>query len=236
MKIAFGFLLDQPFFKDRHGYKTPCYEPGVFYGYIQTEIYLEDKPQSETSFTENDQRFQDFLNNKTIETDVLVATKGVANHKMLNDSRGVLLDYQGSTYKIEIELISFEPDEFQRKQHPDYKEMGLARCKMRLLDQISEMKVPRGKLSYLPKKSAQWMGIAKYCLNHPGEYYYSDRQKFFTPTPRNLSELLMVYDADRGFDSNIPASEVVVVDPLFYSDHSNPSTAELARKIISGNF
>lgn len=46
MKIAFGFLLDQPFFKDRHGYKTPCYEPGVFYGYIQTEIYLEDKPQA----------------------------------------------------------------------------------------------------------------------------------------------------------------------------------------------
>ncbi len=235
MKIAFGFILNQQFFKDRCGYKTSSYEPGVFYGYIKSEIYLEKKPQSGTSFTGDDLRLRDFLNNKTIETEVLVATRGVASHRMLEDSRSVMLECYGSTYNIEIELLSFKLDETEMKRTPGYKELGIARCKMRLRDLVSEMHIPKGKLAYLPPKSFQWMGVAKYCLNHPEDYYYSGHQHFFARKPRNLKEYLAIYNGDRNGDLKIPTAESVLLDPLPFLNHSNPMTVELARRALTGD-
>lgn len=236
MDIAFCFNLDQQFFKDRCGYKTDSYEPGVFYGYIYTEIHLDNKPKAKSSLTESDLRLRDLLNNETIETDVFVATTGVASHIMLNDSSSVKLDYYGTTYNIQIELLSYEADEIEQKRHPQYKELGIARCKMKILDKIPETVLPQNKLVYLQKQGPQWMSIAKFCLNHPGEYYYSERQKFFSSKPSNLRELIMIYDADRGFDNDIPHSEQVMLDPLFYVNHNNPITAEFAKRLFYGDF
>lgn len=62
MNIEFGFFLDQKYLKDRWGYKTDTLEPNVFYGYIDCEINLDNKPQSQSAFTQQDQLLCDLLN------------------------------------------------------------------------------------------------------------------------------------------------------------------------------
>jgi len=236
MDILFSFTLNQPFFKDRCGYKIASYEPGVFYGYIDADINLENKPQSEHTLTVNEQRFRDLLNNKVIETEVQVATNGVAGHQMLSDSRCVMLRYCGSTYNIQIELLSFNAKPVDKKSRSAYSEQGTAICKMRILDKIPEILLPKDKRTYLPKQGPQWINIAKFCLNHPGKYYYSDWQHFFTSKPQNLERFLAIYNIERNFNRNIPTGETVLLDPLSYTDHSVPITADLARRILTGSF